>query len=501
MLIKIASRKSDLARLQAYTVAEKILSLDSSVKIKHLFSASFGDLNPDISLNSMPAKGAFTEDFKEGIKNRDFDIVVHSWKDLPTEMSNESRIFTIQRADPRDIILIRKDSIIEIKNNKKINILTSSPRREHHIKPFIRDFIPFDIDHISCSEVRGNIPTRLKKLIRGDGDALIIAKAAIDRLLDAKQKEFSTLQKEIKEMLSLCNFMVLPLTTFPTAAAQGALALEVHRDNSKVINILNRFHCKQTYKHVCKERELLKSFGGGCHQKIGITSFSHKLGSFFSASGVSSIDNSIIKILEFNDNNIKTVKKFPIEKSFPNKDIEKSFFKRERINQSIPKEKDLFIAKDYALPESFDLNFDTKNIYWVSGLASWKKLAKKGHWVHGTSESLGEYFGTNIETIIGRKTNWLKLTHDKASISHHKNTIATYRLVINEIEHLKGDEENFYWTSASQFIAAIKKYPHISKKTHSCGAGASYSKIVEHIDKDHLKIYLGIDQWYKSTVK
>jgi hydroxymethylbilane synthase len=501
MLIKIASRKSDLARLQAYNVASHLKKENTKLEVTHLFSASFGDLNPDISLNAMPEKGAFTEDFKEGIKNRSFDLVVHSWKDLPTDLSPDSLIYTLKRADPRDLLLVRKESIQKIKETKVINILTSSPRRVHHITDFVQDFIPINIDEVFCHEVRGNIPTRLEKLIKGDsnGDALIIAKAALDRLLTAKQDEFNDVQLSIKSMLKKCDFMLLPLTTFPTAAAQGALAIEVHKENTEVISILEKIHCKQTYRHVKKERKLLSSFGGGCHQKLGMTSISHAYGDFFSASGVSAESNATIKELDFIEANLnQDSPKIELSKSFPNKDLKQSFYRREAIEHTIPTDSDLYISKDFALP----INFESYgNILWVSGLSSWKKLAKKGHWIHGSSESLGENFGINIDTLIDRETKWLKLTHNKSSITHHKNTLATYKLVENDIDQIQGQEENFYWMSASQFKAAINKYPEILEKRHACGAGTSYKVISKLVKKENLKIYLGYDQWYNSTIK
>jgi hydroxymethylbilane synthase len=87
--------------------------------------------------------------------------------------------------------------------------------------------------------------------------------------------------------------MVLPLSHFPTAAAQGALAIEVNINNQEVINLLEKVHCQDTYQNVSKERELLSCFGGGCHQKLGMTSLSHTYGNYFSVSGVKPNGESI----------------------------------------------------------------------------------------------------------------------------------------------------------------------------------------------------------------
>jgi hydroxymethylbilane synthase len=483
MLLKIASRKSDLARLQALLVADSLRKVDSNISIEHLFSASFGDLNPDISLDQMPTKGAFTEDFKEGIKNNEFDIVVHSWKDLPTDLPAHSQLFTLKREDPRDLLLVRKSSSRQL----NLKVLTSSPRRIHHIIPFLKDFYPLRLKEIETAEVRGNIPTRLKKLIEGEGDALIIAKAALDRLLSSKLEEFTDLKIELRSYLDQCRMMVLPLSHFPTAAAQGALAIEVNKNNKKVISILEKIHCSDTFKNVKKERTLLSNFGGGCHQKLGMTSLTHQHGNYFSVSGQKPDGKEIKELsLETSLNDSKPETKDEVLKAT-------SFFDRERINVEVPIERDLYLAKDYALPEQFT---NTDQIIFTSGVASWKKLADKGHWITGSSESLGEPWGTNLEELLGRELNWLKLSHTKAP----GENLSTYELTPKkDLPDLK-NKSFFYWMSASQFNLALEKFPEIIDKNHACGPGYTHSEISKKIPANRLEIYLSYEKWYQSKI-
>ncbi|MBK24902.1 MAG: hydroxymethylbilane synthase [Halobacteriovorax sp.] len=483
MLIKIASRKSDLARLQAYIVAEELKEAFHEVNIEHLFSASFGDLNPDIPLDQMPTKGAFTEDFKEGIKNREFDLVVHSWKDLPTDLPKDSLLFTLKREDPRDLLIIRKDSI----QKRDLKVLTSSPRRIHHIEPFIKSYFPHKIDTVECPEVRGNIPTRLKKLIQKEGDALIMAKAALDRLLTAKKEEFAEVKKELREYLDLCQFMVLPLAEFPTAAAQGALAIEVHKDNHEIIALLEKIHCPQTFKNVKRERELLKSFGGGCHQKLGMTSIPHECGDYFSVSGETP-SREAIKSLELIGQKNNSSLKISRDEIFE----DPKFFKRKKIEVDI-RESDLYIAKDYALPDNFTQG---EKLIATSGLSSWKKLAAKGLWVTCSSESLGEEYGRNIEVLLNRSIKWTKLSHSHAP----GKKIATYELVpLKEQPDLSG-KKYFYWMSGSQFELALSNNPELTKAFHACGPGNTRSTILKYIPSENLEIYLSYDQWYQSKI-
>jgi len=483
MLIKIASRKSDLARLQAYIVAQELKNASQDLETKHLFSASFGDLNPDIPLDQMPTKGAFTEDFKEGIKNREFDLVVHSWKDLPTDLPKDSLLFTLKREDPRDLLIVRKESI----GYPIIKVLTSSPRRIHHIEPFIKKYFPYEVQKVECPEVRGNIPTRLKKLIQKEGDALIMAKAALDRLLSTDKEEFSEVKKELRAYLDLCQFMVLPLAEFPTAAAQGALAIEVHKDNHEVINLLEKIHCPLTFKNVKRERELLKSFGGGCHQKLGMTSTPHECGDYFSVSGESPTGEAI-KSLELIGQKNNSRSKISRDEIFDNP----KFFKRERIETNII-DKDLYIAKDYALPDGFTQG---GKLIATSGLSSWQKLAAKGIWVTCSSESLGESFGRNIEILLNRSIKWTKLSHSQAP----GEKIATYELIpLKDQPDLSG-KKHFYWMSGSQFELALSNNPELTKAFHACGPGNTRSTILKYIPSENLEIYLSYDQWYQSKI-
>ena len=182
--LRIASRKSDLARIQAYSVGEKLQQTYPDLKIEYLFSASAGDLNLDLDLSKSGEKGLFTADLNNDLKAKKFEMIVHSWKDLPTDPRPESEVVaTWPREDQRDVILIAKKYWPEIQASKKINILTSSPRRVYNLSQGFKELVPTQIDELEFSLVRGNIPTRLNKLFRGDGQALVVAKAALDRLM------------------------------------------------------------------------------------------------------------------------------------------------------------------------------------------------------------------------------------------------------------------------------------------------------------------------------
>src|ERR1043165_7222821 len=110
MRVVLAARRSELARIQAFQVGRALTSAPPEIDVEYSFHESLGDKNLNDPLWQMPEKGVFTRDFREGLLRGDFDLVVHSWKDLAIEDDPETEIVaTLPRADQRDLLLIRKD--------------------------------------------------------------------------------------------------------------------------------------------------------------------------------------------------------------------------------------------------------------------------------------------------------------------------------------------------------------------------------------------------------
>ena len=132
----------------------------------------------------------------------------------------------------------------------------------------MNSLLPFEPKEIIFEDVRGNIPTRLNKLVTGDCDGLIVAKAAIDRLVQDGSEEISNY---IKNLINDLFWMIAPVSLNPSAPGQGAIAIEVNSKRKDLIELVSRINDKETYESVLKERRILSGFGGGCHQKIGVT--------------------------------------------------------------------------------------------------------------------------------------------------------------------------------------------------------------------------------------
>ena len=118
--IRILSRKSDLAVIQAKEVGNIIISKFPDLKIEYITKSTSGDIDLTTPLSEMSTNGVFTDDLRKYLINNKCDLVVHSWKDLPLDLGNKTVLAgTLERADQRDILFIKKKSMPRIKIEKK----------------------------------------------------------------------------------------------------------------------------------------------------------------------------------------------------------------------------------------------------------------------------------------------------------------------------------------------------------------------------------------------
>lgn len=491
MRVTIASRRSDLARIQAYQVGEALRAAHPQIEINYSFHESLGDKNLNDPLWQMPEKGVFTQDFRAGLLRGDFDLVVHSWKDLAIEDDQETEVVaTLPRADARDLLLVREDRWPQVEHTGAMSILTSSPRRAYNLDSFLRAALPVKLTKLDFVNVRGNVPTRVRKLFESDVEGLIVAKAALDRLLEAKQDEFATTQEGLRAALSRCRWMVMPLRENPSAPAQGALAVEISRQRADVKELLAPINCPDTFSSVIREREILRSYGGGCHQKIGASVLRRPFGEITFLRGVTD-DGRVLDRCTL-ESAIPRPPKVAKEEVWPLKSTDADWFSREPIAAETSVEpRPLWIAKADALPD--DWKVKSTQLVWASGMRTWTRLARRGVWVNGCAESLGEHESPRIETLTGSAFNWLKLTHDDGYADGKMESRATYRLVPrNENLDLVG-KRYFFWSSGSSFEYALSKNPWLKEMRHFCGPGNTARILERNGVKPH--VFFDHEQW------
>jgi hydroxymethylbilane synthase len=515
MKIRIAARKSDLARLQAFDVANHLRAasdgqVDSQIEIDFQFSQSLGDKNLDAPLWQMPEKGVFTRDLQEDLIQNRCDLVVHSWKDLPVEGFKETEVFaTLERQDQRDLLFFKPQRLAALQEASValVRIFSSSPRRAFNLGRSLPNLLPIKNSKIEFHPIRGNVGTRVRKFLESDFEGLIVASAAIHRLLNpplGSDPEILAASHDLRSVLKGLLWMYLPLKENPTAAAQGALAIEIRRNDLPLKKLLAKINHVSTFENAQGEREILSAYGGGCHQKLGISILTRSFGRVLSVQGESP-DGNFLERWEILKAAETPIKASPSE-LWPQSPSEATFFDRESIFLKKPSDKNaFFVSRSEALPVHWSLD-PLKEYLWVSGAKTWKSLAHRGLWVHGSSEGLGEDF-PHLPLAPNLTIKWVKLTHEEsAQINESEGTpaMAGYRLIKKDLKTLSdfGNRKHYFWMSASGFYRALELDPSIIKAEHSCGPGNTYRLLSKLVKTHQLKLRVALDyeSWKKSLL-
>lgn len=486
MRLTILSRSSALAQLQAQTVADAITSRFPDVVVNRITRASAGDRDTLTQLSRFTDKGAFTSDLSTAVAEGAADLVVHSWKDLPVEGHPGTVIAaTLERADPRDLLLMRRTSCETRPHH--VMVLTSSPRRAWMLQTSLAPLLPWPVERIETRDVRGNIMTRVQRLIDGDADALVVAKAALDRLLQPHNGIVAP-DPALRTMLARCRWMVLPLRRFPAAPAQGALAIEVAARHTALRDRLAELCHAPTWDAVNRERALLEARGGGCHDAFGATVLPRPYGRVLSARGLTGGTEE------------STWSLAPVSPAPPRADAaaiwprqgEARHFVRRALPVPLPVSADGFwVARTEALPHNWTLSDETP--VWAAGDTTWQRLAARGVWVSGCADGLGDEESPALDTLAGRIVSWVRLTH--AGGRTGPDALATYE-VAGELPRDLASRTHFFWTSGSEFTRALTRWPALAGGWHGSGPGST-SRVIRAAlgDSGRAGVWLDYDQW------
>ena len=237
--MKIGTRGSQLARWQAEWVRARLG--DSGVAAEIVVIKTRGDAEVDRPLHELEGKGFFTKEIEDALLDGRIDVAVHSLKDLPTGLPPGLTLGAIPaRHDPREALVSGK-SIAELPTGARVG--TSSLRRIAQIR-----FLRPDLEVVP---LRGNVPTRVRKVETRDGlDAALLALAGLERLdLGGKASPID------------------PLDVMP-APGQGALGVEIRADDQSTKRALQPLHDRASAIGVTAERTLLAALGGGCQAPV-----------------------------------------------------------------------------------------------------------------------------------------------------------------------------------------------------------------------------------------
>lgn len=246
--MKIGTRGSSLALWQANWVKEEIIKRHPDIDIDLVKIKTSGDKITDVPLARVGGKGLFVKEIEEALLKGEIDLAIHSMKDVPTELPDGLHIAVItRREDPRDAFIISQKSKAKSQKFKDLPegaiIGTSSLRRSSQLLNIRPD--------LKIVQLRGNLDTRLKKLDEGQFDAIILAAAGVKRL---------GLGGRIAEILS-------PDISLP-AIGQGALGIEVRKDDAELNDIISFLNHDASSVAVKAERAFLRRLQGGCQVPI-----------------------------------------------------------------------------------------------------------------------------------------------------------------------------------------------------------------------------------------
>jgi hydroxymethylbilane synthase len=241
--LRIGTRGSLLAKWQAESVRKQLFQ-STGVEAEIVIIKTAGDKMQQAPLTQIGGKGIFIKELEEALLDESIDLAVHSVKDIPTDTPSRLCFPAVCRRDDVRDCLVSANGATLANLRQGARVGTSSLRRQAqllHIRP--------DLD---TRELRGNIDTRLRKVESGEYDAILLAKAGLDRL---------GWSQRIAEILS-------PDVCMP-AVGQGAIAVETRLKDTEAADVLAKLDDAETRTAIIAERALLGALHGGCQVPIG----------------------------------------------------------------------------------------------------------------------------------------------------------------------------------------------------------------------------------------
>lgn len=242
--LRIGTRASALALWQANRVKDLIGALPGAPPVELVHIKTEGDMRTDVPLWAVDGRAFFTKEIDRALLASQIDIAVHSLKDLSTVLeSGVALAAVVERQDPRDALLARSaKSVADLPQGARVG--TSSLRRRAFLARVRPDIVPV--------ELRGNVPTRIEKLQKGEYDAIILATAGLARL-------------GLGEHISAH----LPIETFTPAVSQGAIGCCTRADDAETLQWMKPLDNEAARLTTTAERALLRKIEGGCQVPLG----------------------------------------------------------------------------------------------------------------------------------------------------------------------------------------------------------------------------------------
>ena len=248
--MRIGARGSALAQWQANWVAGRLNS--AGIETGQVIIHTHGDQVLDRPLRDLGVQGVFTKEIENALMDNRIDIAVHSYKDMPLVQPDGLAIIAVSpREDPSDMLVINRSAYdvtapyFPLREGSIVG--TSAVRRATQLQAYRPD--------LQSRDLRGNVQTRLRRLQDGEYSAIFLATAGVNRL-DLKLDDFETAK--------------LNSSFFVPSPAQGILAIEMRIDDPRAAIVRTLVNDETASQAVAFEREILRFFGGGCSQPLGV---------------------------------------------------------------------------------------------------------------------------------------------------------------------------------------------------------------------------------------
>lgn len=239
-ILRIGTRGSMLAKWQAESVRKKLF-VATGVEAEIVIIKTSGDKMQQAPLTQIGGKGIFIKELEEALLEETIDLAVHSVKDVPTDIPSRFMFPAVcRRDDVRDCLV--GSTLANLRHGARVG--TSSLRRQAQLRRLRPD--------LDLRDLRGNVDTRLRKVESGEYEAVMVAKAGLDRL---------GLSKRISEVLS-------PEVCMP-AVGQGAIGVECRLKDTEAGDLLAPLEDAETRTAIIAERALLGALQGGCQVPLG----------------------------------------------------------------------------------------------------------------------------------------------------------------------------------------------------------------------------------------
>jgi hydroxymethylbilane synthase len=253
--ITLGTRGSDLARAQTLLVENAIRTTHPNVTVENKIIVTGGDNAKVVDLNA-GRKGLFTAEIERALLAGEVDVAVHSAKDLPSQTTPGAEIAAVlPRASVNDVLISKHyGGLASIPY--RATVATGSVRRQRQLH--------WKRPDLNVVDLRGNVPTRLRKLAENEWDAIVLAGAGVERLGFSPNRTASSFEN------GQFFLEILPCEVFLPAGGQGIIALQIRSDDPSTKALLRSVNDPQALLCLQAEREFLSRLHGDCNFPVGV---------------------------------------------------------------------------------------------------------------------------------------------------------------------------------------------------------------------------------------